>query len=198
MQKKRIQLSISSPVLRQAVEEQIMLLPGLEVVADGSADAVVTDTPEKSVADTPHVILSQRQIAAPENGSVIALPVRIGAVMDQLRYLLSGRIRHVARGADPLNLGQFLLHTEDSALEHRDSGTIIRLTDKERVFLETLYAAPDHVLDRKTLLVNVWGYAEGVETHTLETHLYRLRQKLESTGAEGLIQSGDGLYRLKI
>ena len=91
-----------------------------------------------------------------------------------------------------------MLHAAESTLQHLESGTVIRLTDKERLFLQTLEAAPGRALDRKTLLDTVWDYADGVETHTLETHLYRLRQKLDVCGEAALIASADGVYSLKI
>lgn len=54
----------------------------------------------------------------------------------------------------------------------------IRLTEKETNILKFLYRSPDGVVARDVLLHEVWGYNAGVTTHTLETHIYRLRQKL--------------------
>jgi len=51
-------------------------------------------------------------------------------------------------------------------------------------------------MPRTDLLKSVWGYAEETETHTLETHIYRLRQKLENYGAENFIKVQDGRYRI--
>ncbi len=114
-----------------------------------------------------------------------------------MRYLLSPRLKHAPRDDAPLEFGPFILHGAESSLEHIKSGEMIRLTDKERLFLQTLFAAPGRALDRKTLLDTVWDYAEGVETHTLETHIYRLRQKIEKdpSNAELLITESGG-YKL--
>ncbi len=58
-------------------------------------------------------------------------------------------------------------------------GKKIRLTDKETNILKYLYRAGQKVISREELLTEVWGYNAGVTTHTLETHVYRLRQKIE-------------------
>jgi DNA-binding response OmpR family regulator len=72
----------------------------------------------------------------------------------------------------------------------------IRLTEKETAILRYLYHA-DRVIGRDTLLGEVWGYNAAVTTHTLETHVYRLRQKIERdpTRAEILVTEPGG-YRL--
>jgi DNA-binding response OmpR family regulator len=73
----------------------------------------------------------------------------------------------------------------------------IRLTDKETNILKYLYRAGGKVVSREELLTEVWGYNAGVTTHTLETHVYRLRQKIEPdpTGPKLLITEAGG-YRL--
>jgi DNA-binding response OmpR family regulator len=63
-------------------------------------------------------------------------------------------------------------------------GQEIRLTEKERDILYCLMCAENGVLDRKSLLDDVWGYNDQIETHTLETHIYRLRQKIEIDPAQ--------------
>ena len=55
----------------------------------------------------------------------------------------------------------------------------LRLTEKETNILKYLYRSPEGVVPRDVLLHEVWGYNAGVTTHTLETHIYRLRQKIE-------------------
>jgi DNA-binding response OmpR family regulator len=73
----------------------------------------------------------------------------------------------------------------------------IRLTDKETNILKYLYRAGAKVVSREELLTEVWGYNAGVDTHTLETHVYRLRQKIEpEPGGPKLLITEAGGYRL--
>ncbi len=78
-----------------------------------------------------------------------------------------------------------------------DSGAKIRLTEKETSILKYLYRAGEKVVTRDILLHEVWGYNAGVTTHTLETHIYRLRQKIEKdpSNAELLVTETGG-YKL--
>jgi DNA-binding response OmpR family regulator len=73
----------------------------------------------------------------------------------------------------------------------------IRLTEKETNILKYLYRAGEKPVSREELLAEVWGYNAGVTTHTLETHVYRLRQKIETdpTNARLLLTEAGG-YRL--
>ena len=73
----------------------------------------------------------------------------------------------------------------------------IRLTEKETNILKYLYRAESGVVARDTLLHEVWGYNAGVTTHTLETHIYRLRQKIEPDPSNArLLVTESGGYRL--
>jgi DNA-binding response OmpR family regulator len=78
-----------------------------------------------------------------------------------------------------------------------EKGSKIRLTEKETSILKYLYRAGEKVVTRDVLLHEVWGYNAGVTTHTLETHIYRLRQKIEKdpSNAELLITETGG-YKL--
>lgn len=73
----------------------------------------------------------------------------------------------------------------------------IRLTEKETNILKYLYRANDAVVARDELLHEVWGYNAGVTTHTLETHIYRLRQKIEPDPSNArILVTEPGGYRL--
>lgn len=77
------------------------------------------------------------------------------------------------------------------------NGSKVRLTEKETSILKFLYRAGEKVVTRDVLLHEVWGYNAGVTTHTLETHIYRLRQKIERdpSNAEILVTETGG-YKL--
>lgn len=78
-----------------------------------------------------------------------------------------------------------------------EAGDRMRLTEKEAAILRFLYRAGSQVVDRDTLLREVWGYNAAVTTHTLETHIYRLRQKIEIDPAHAqLLVTEAGGYRL--
>ncbi|TNE59723.1 MAG: response regulator transcription factor [Alphaproteobacteria bacterium] len=80
-------------------------------------------------------------------------------------------------------------------LDHEDKK--IRLTEKETSILKYLYRTGQKVVGRDILLHEVWGYNSGVTTHTLETHIYRLRQKIEPDPAHAvLLVTEPGGYKL--
>lgn len=78
-----------------------------------------------------------------------------------------------------------------------ESGSKIRLTEKETSILKYLYRSGEKVVTRDILLHEVWGYNAGVTTHTLETHIYRLRQKIEQDPSNAeLLLTETGGYKL--
>lgn len=80
-----------------------------------------------------------------------------------------------------------------------ESDRKIRLTEKECNILKFLYRSSGQVVSRDVLLHEVWGYNAGVTTHTLETHIYRLRQKIEPTPTEAtLLLTEQGGYKLAV
>ncbi len=87
--------------------------------------------------------------------------------------------------------GQKMLVTEDNRK--------VRLTEKETNILRYLYRAGEVVVPRDVLLHEVWGYNAGVTTHTLETHIYRLRQKIEPDPSNArLLVTESGGYKLVV
>lgn len=79
----------------------------------------------------------------------------------------------------------------------REDNRKVRLTEKETAIIKFLLRAGEQIVSRELLLQDVWGYNAGVTTHTLETHVYRLRQKIERdpSHAEILVTEGGG-YKL--
>lgn len=76
-------------------------------------------------------------------------------------------------------------------------GGELPLTEKEAAFLAALASSPQG-LPRAELLQRVWGYGEDIQTHTLETHVHRLRAKLGAIGGEEWIETLEDGYRLKV
>ncbi|MDP7183254.1 MAG: helix-turn-helix domain-containing protein, partial [Alphaproteobacteria bacterium] len=94
-------------------------------------------------------------------------------------------------------IGPYSFSPSAKMLQNKEGDHEIRLTEKETAILQFLCRAGNKPTDRDVLLNEVWGYNTGVTTHTLETHIYRLRQKIEENPSEARIlvteQSG---YRL--
>ena len=74
----------------------------------------------------------------------------------------------------------------------------IKLTEREVDILKYLYQNSEAISTKESLLENVWGYSSEVTTHTIETHIYRLRQKVEEEGGSQLIITENNGYRLNI
>jgi DNA-binding response OmpR family regulator len=94
------------------------------------------------------------------------------------------------------SIGPYTFQPSAKTLENGD-GAKIRLTDKETSILKYLYRQGPRTISRDVLLSEVWGYNNRVTTHTLETHIYRLRQKIERDPSNArLLVTEDGGYRL--
>ncbi|WP_296477133.1 response regulator transcription factor [Roseinatronobacter sp.] len=117
------------------------------------------------------------------------LPVLLARLRAQLR-------QHEQSENAVFQLGPYLFKPAQKMLIDENERKI-RLTEKETNILKFLYRAPDGVVPRDVLLHEVWGYNAGVTTHTLETHIYRLRQKIEPDPSNvTLLVTESGGYRL--
>ena len=127
----------------------------------------------------------------------LKFPLRLGELIDKISYELSGRGRFAPTDSDHL-IGDYTLSGDGNFLRHDPSDQKISLTDKEYLILKSLSDQGDDGLDRQALLTLVWGYADSVETHTIETHMYRLRQKLEQAfGDDFAITNTAGIYKIR-
>ena len=125
----------------------------------------------------------------------ITKPFRLGVLLARLR----AHIRQHERSDDAVfSIGPYTFQSANKLLvDSDDDNKKVRLTDKETAILKYLYRAGDKVVSRDTLLDEVWGYNAGVTTHTLETHVYRLRQKIEAEPSEAkILITEPGGYRL--
>lgn len=94
------------------------------------------------------------------------------------------------------NVGSYIFKPNSKVLESKNKS--IRLTEKENDILKFLYQNLKTIVSREILLHEVWGYNSKVTTHTLETHIYRLRQKIEIDPANAcFLITETGGYRLK-
>lgn len=124
----------------------------------------------------------------------ITKPFRFGVLLARLRAQFR---QHEASEDAVFSIGPYSFQPGAKLLLETASRRKIRLTEKEAAILRYLYRAGANPVSRETLLGEVWGYNAGVNTHTLETHIYRLRQKMERdpTNAEILVTTPGG-YRL--
>lgn len=124
----------------------------------------------------------------------IAKPFKLRELLARLR----AQLRIFENSEDAVfTIGPYTFRPSAKLLEEPTRKRRIRLTEKEAAILKFLYRAGSKPVARQVLLNEVWGYNAAVTTHTLETHIYRLRQKIEPDPANArlLVTEGGG-YRL--
>jgi DNA-binding response OmpR family regulator len=124
----------------------------------------------------------------------VTKPFRFAVLLARVRAHLRS---HDQTDVATLKIGPYDFKPANRTLLTQD-GKKIRLTDKEASILRYLYKAGAKAVPRDELLREVWGYNAAVTTHTLETHVYRLRQKIEPPNSSvGLLITEGGGYRLQ-
>jgi DNA-binding response OmpR family regulator len=125
----------------------------------------------------------------------ITKPFRLNVLLARIRAQI--RQRDMSEDAE-FTIGPYKFRPGAKLLIDETRRRKLRLTEKETGILACLYRAGDQVIDRDSLLKEVWGASGAVTTHTVESHVYRLRQKIERDpqNAEILVTEPGGGYRL--
>ena len=201
--------------LREAVTEQLSMHEEFEVTAVGSGregiqaakvgriDLVIMDVGLPDIDGHDAVrILRKNGFKAPiimltghntdsdtilglESGAndYVTKPFRFAVLLARIRAQLR---QHEASEDAIFTIGPYTFRPS-SKLFVNPKGKKVRLTGKETSILRYLYRVGQQATSRETLLREVWGYNSGVTTHTVETHIYRLRQKIEENAAVPVI-----------
>jgi len=203
------------PGLREALTEQLSLHEEFEAVVvetgskgvqagkAGQIDLIIMDVglPDidgheavrilrKNGFKAPIIMLTGRDtdsdtILGLESGAndYVTKPFPFSVLLARIRAQLR---QHEASEDAVFAIGPYTFRSSSKLLLN-PKGNKVRLTEKETSILRYLYRAGEQPVPRETLLGDVWGYNSGVTTHTLETHIYRLRQKIEKDAAAPLI-----------
>lgn len=201
----RILLAIADAPLSQGVAGHLRQIAGWSVTEVAEAAQVLTQAPNHHLAvidealDGPALCLQLREagIGLPLlllGAATTARCCGIEAVVPKpLRLpVLAARIRELLARPAGITIGRWRFDESRSVLDGA-AGAMVRLTAKETAILARLHRAAGQVVPRETLLDEVWGYGAGIDTHTLETHIYKLRRKLGG----GVLVSENGGYRLE-
>ena len=196
-----IHLYIPDPALHEAVVEQLKLAKfdltetaaeATELIVDEAAwcDGLVLSSDRRSVVLALGALPPAMETQVTES---FTKPLRLGHLLARLAFYRDTAAR---RGIEPVVFGPFRLDSSSRQLTVLATGELVRLTEKETALLDYLAQSPTPV-PRDELLAAIWGYGAQIDTHTLETHVYQLRRKLDpdASGADYLIYDQGG-YRL--
>jgi len=225
MNKRRILVVDDDADLRQTLVEQLRGQPDFDVLEAGSANdalkAVRENNVELTILDvglpdmdgreavrlmrqegyrSPVLMLTGHDTEADEikgleagANDYLTKPFRFPVLMARINAALR---QHDQSEDVVFTIGPYNFQPAAKTLETNDGGKV-RLTDKETSILKYLYRQGPRTITRDVLLKEVWGYNNRVTTHTLETHIYRLRQKIERDPSNArLLVTEDGGYRL--
>ena len=156
----------------------------------------------RAASTTPLIALVRAGAREVAGASVtVPKPVRLSALLAVIDDLVGRGHPQPApvgtNGGEPRQIGPYRFDRASKRLVERPGARTIRLTEKETAMLDVLWHAAGTVVPRDALLAQVWGYQAGISTHTLETHVYRLRRKIERDPARAeLLITELGGYRL--
>ena len=126
---------------------------------------------------------------------ILSKPIKIS----DLLVSISRNVTLKKHDEQDIKIANYFFRPDEKILIDIETKDRIRLTEKETDILRQLHQADQNELSRRELLRDIWGYKEGISSHTLETHIYRLRKKIEKNPSDAVIlittESG---YRLTL
>lgn len=122
----------------------------------------------------------------------VNLPLRVNKLLASIEQLINKD-----SNTDIIDIGSSLqLSLQHKILTHILSGETVSLTDKESQLLQIIVASGETGISRESLMKDVWKIDSALDTHTLETHIYRLRRKIKEAFDIEMIKAFEGGYRL--
>ena len=126
---------------------------------------------------------------------ILLKPIKVS----DLLTAISQKIALQNSGGKDLKIANYGFRRNEKVLINLDTKVRVRLTEKETDILWQLWQAPQNELSRQKLLSDVWGYNDEISSHTLETHIYRLRKKIENSSSEAcILTTTENGYRLNL
>jgi DNA-binding response OmpR family regulator len=210
-----IHLLIPDPPLRGAIAEQLKLAnlgvagEGVDAAAALADDEILAMIVDENAVDKKFLKILRDAAAAEKKEPIFLLgkapddetalfteifakPLRLGHLLARLQFYIQVAPR--LRSA-PVTFGRYRLEPQNRLIAIAGSSSVIRLTEKETALIAYI-GQSEQPVGREELLAAIWGYDARIDTHTLETHIYQLRRKLdpEGNGQDWLIKEGDGYW----
>ncbi len=161
-------------------------------VVDDDVDSV--KELQKKIRKSPIIFLGDTDDNLGDSVIVISKPFRLEYFLDMV-LSCSNLFAHSSDGQ--LMFDKYILDSGKKELYNTSSNNYTKLTEREVSIIKYLYKAHEKVVSKNELLSEVWGYNPEATTHTVETHIYRLRQKIEEENpGDNIIITEDNGYRL--
>ncbi len=197
-------ISSDNAFIEDLAQQIIREVPETEICFDEAegCELLLVDEDEKKLQELsekykelPVVFFSATKDISYFADSVIKKPF---VLADFLSALKNKTILPKVRRKECLNFKEYSLYPVKKEIASHKTENTLKLTEKEVEILKYLYQKFPEIVSKEDLLENVWGYSADVTTHTIETHIYRLRQKVEQGGGSQIILTENSGYRLNV
>ena len=197
-----ILLSVNDTDFKADLENQISRSVSDVNFTDTSPDIIIVDenrynleTLRSRYSLCPLIYLTQEDLlGGGKLNIIIKKPLRLMNLLDVIRSA-NNHLDNSEEGI--LSFNGYCLYPNKRVILNSHTGKTIKLTEKEIDIIKYLYKHSNEFVGKSDLQKNVWQYSNEVTTHTIETHIYRLRQKIETDDNHRFIETSGGKYRLK-
>lgn len=197
-----IQIFSDNEDFKSDLAAQIIRFTDNSVITDEAPDVIIVDEDENIYSDkrseypsVPILFLTDKTCENEGNLKVVVQkPLNLMRFLDIVRAA-NNKLDNSADGF--LVFNNYELHPNQKEIVDLKNNTTVKLTEKEVSIIKYLYKRSSEFVGKNDLQINVWQYSDGVTTHTVETHIYRLRQKVEKDERR-LIITDNGKYRLNM
>ena len=187
--------------LAQQFEKELQEIATTFDIKEDNINMVFADEEEDflssiaSNAEVGAILLSSDKISSNYADLIIKKPFSLNQLLKKIKTnTLLPRIRR----RECINFKEYSLYPIKKEIIINNINKTIKLTEREVEIIKFLYQNPSGIVTKEDLLEKVWGYSAEATTHTIETHIYRLRQKVEQEGGSQLIITENNGYRLNM
>ena len=171
-------------------------------IGSDNPDLLITDNAENydnirvQYANIPIILLTdEAKKQSDKLNIVLPKPLKLMHLLDIIRSA-NNKLSNSSDGY--LYFNNYELHPNSKEIIDLTDNSIVKLTEREVDIIKYLYKQTNEYISKTDLQTNVWQYNKEVTTHTIETHIYRLRQKVEKNDGRKLIVISNGKYKLNM